>query len=694
MGKVTLFQRKHVLAGFILFVLFTGFSVSQLYGDYSKNDFDALNLIEKARDLRKNQKLDEALSKLSDAVKLTGDNELNSLANLETAYVKFLQGENAIVYRMYIKKALQLNPTLTPQGFYDREFKKEFENITNAAESEKKDQMQNEIETAKKDVEKWDKTLNDRKNWAERSEKAEKQAEKELYLAKERLKTKENQLQTLEQKQLTPPKEKEEIVETTEPPAPGELKTYERKSLFIFPILYSKATGANALSAKRQWFLKEQMEKMFAEDFGRIDAYDVKAKKSIDVFLKDAHAFMENNSKEITGRRKTVDGKLQEALVDSKDIRKTVENSFAIVPFIDSVEKEVVKGEKSTDYVYNMYIHFDVYETSTKQKLKTLKINNKKNVLGVLSSVTGSFQVDNSDLEGLPEGVRKDEESFRNAIAGLLAVLKKKVKEMEQFRISAVLTTLTGTRFGFGMGHDTGIKIDQRYKAFVTKDDGSRKMTAFGKIRKVEASASEAQILIGRPEEGDQVEEDPKVGINVSGGFGLVPLKITLDGYVIASGLNPCLSLGAEYELGPILKISELYATLNLRIGLPGTEEEFANDMSISQVFYALGVTKKFYWRRLALNVGGEFGAHAATITSTSYRYFFDEAKASGMGFSIHAGAEILISPSISAYGRLNLDMYPTPTTYEEDGYELTMSTSDEWNAAGISMNLGIKVAL
>ena len=37
MERITLFQRKHVLAGFILFVLLTGISGSVLVGDYSKS---------------------------------------------------------------------------------------------------------------------------------------------------------------------------------------------------------------------------------------------------------------------------------------------------------------------------------------------------------------------------------------------------------------------------------------------------------------------------------------------------------------------------------------------------------------------------------------------------------------------------------------------------------------------------------
>jgi hypothetical protein len=615
MTNFKFYRSKIFLVGLILLFSLTCFSFFSMAKE-SKNDLEALNLIEKAQELRANQKLEEASSTLSEAVKLTDDKELISLAYLEIAYVKFLQGKHSIVYEKYIKKALDVNPSFELQGYYDEEFAAAFKAL-GGKESE-----------------------------------ASQQESKIAYTAAE------------------------------------DLKTYEKKSMFIFPILYEKSIGSGVLTSQRKAFMSIQMHKMFVSDFKRIDFFNIKADDSIESFLNDADACIHKNAKVILALRMEADGKLKEAVIAGDDLRKTFKNSYAIVPFIDSVEKKVVEGEKSTSYVYDMYIHFDIYNTKTKQKIKTLKINNKKNVLGMLSSVTGSLQVDNNDLKDLPKEIRKDEESFRSSTAGLYAVLKKEIKSMPQFRIAAIISTVSHSRFGFQMGKDIGIKIDHRYKTFVSLGDGNRKMTGFGKIRKVEESASEAQTLIGRPGEGDQVLEYPKIGINVTGGFGVAPLKIS-EVIDVVAGSHKCVLLGAEYELGPILGRSEWYTAMNLRIGIPSPEELFADVLDVSQVLFNVGIVKKIYLRRVALNFGGYVGIHSAALTDKSSE---DKVKGSSFGFTLNAGAEFMITPSISAFGGFYLDAYPNPSKLENDGNEEDFPDGWEWNAKGLSLNFGVKI--
>jgi hypothetical protein len=468
----------------------------------------------------------------------------------------------------------------------------------------------------------------------------------------------------------------------------GDLKTYEKKSLFIFPILVKDGIDTGILNGQRKQFLANLLQHMFVTDFRRINFFDVKADDSIDTFLHDAQGYIRKHAKKITVRRMQPDGKFKEAMVTSEELLKTTGNSFALVPFIDSVERKVVEGKKSNSYVYNIYLHFDIYNTKTKEKLMTLKINNKKNVIGILSSYTGSLQLDHSNLDGLPDDEKKDEKSFRNTFAGLYTVLKKKMKEMPQFKITATLSRVNRSSFGFDMGHDTGVKIDHRYKTYVYKASGGRKMTGFGKIRKVKDVYSEAQTLIGRPQEGDQVEEDPKVGINLVGGYGTAPLLINIgDGDVVA-GSHSCLLVGAEYELGPLVGMSEWYFAMNLRLGLPGAEEQYTLTYnSVSQLFFNLGVLKKIYFRRFALNLGGYIGFHSATIHES-----YSNTGGSSVGITLNAALEVMITPSISAYGGFNLDAYPNPGKITEDDVEYDFPENWEWKATGLSFNLGAKI--
>lgn len=465
-----------------------------------------------------------------------------------------------------------------------------------------------------------------------------------------------------------------------------DLKTYERKTLFIFPVLYNAKINTQILNDQRKLFLSKLMYQTFVIDFKRINFFDVRANESVDTFLQDAHSFIRRNVKQITVHQMQPDGKFKEAVVTGEDLLRTTDNSFALVPFIDSIEREVVKGEKSTSYSYDIYVHFDIYSTKTKEKINTLKINNKKNVIGILSSVTGSLMLDHSDLNGLSEDEKKDEKSFRNAIAGLCTVLKTKMKSMPEFRIMAELSMVNHSMFGFDIGESTGIKIDHRYKTYVSLADGRQKMTGFGKIRKVKESYSEAQILIGRPEEGDQVMEDPKVGINVVGGLGTAPLHINLGDDIVV-GSHKCIFLGTEYELGPMMHMSEWYTALNLRIGLPSPETPY-DYFTVSQILFNLGVVKKIYLRRVALNFGGYLGVHAATIVDN----FENKWQGGSLGFTMNAVVEFMITPSISAFGGFNLDVYPNPSKLKYNEYEETFLKGWDWSAKGLSLNFGAKV--
>jgi hypothetical protein len=469
----------------------------------------------------------------------------------------------------------------------------------------------------------------------------------------------------------------------------GQLKTYQQKSLFIFPLLCNNSISSGVLNDQRKQFMAHQLYKMFVTDFKRINFYDVKSDDTIDNFLQDAQSYIRKNVKHITALRMNDDGKFKEAMVTGADLFKTMGNSFALVPYIDSVESKVVKDDDSTRYRYNMYIHFDIYNTMTKERLKTLKINNKKNILGSLASVTGSMQVDNSDLEGMSERRKQDEESFRNATAGLYTILKKELRRMPQFSIMATLSQVSASKFGFDMGKDTGIKIDHRYRTYVSKADGSKKMTGFGKIRKVKTGYSEAQTLIGKPQEGDQVMEDPKVGINLVAGYATAPLQISMGNGDIVSGLQPCALVGIEYGVGSLLKVSELYTALHLRVGAPKADETFTLGYdSGTQIIVDFGLLKKFYLRRFSLNIGGYVGYHSADVTIAE-----EEITGAGFGFTLNAGLEIMLSPSFGLYGAANYDMYPNPSKLkDQDDDEYDFPTGWEWNAKGLSFNLGAKV--
>lgn len=468
-----------------------------------------------------------------------------------------------------------------------------------------------------------------------------------------------------------------------------ELTKYERKTLFIFPVQYAPA-ATGEMNRDREVFVEKQLYKMFVADFKRVDFFDVN-KGSLQSFLDNAAAFVRANVRDIAAQRMEADGKFKEAMVTADDLIKTLNHSYAAVPYIDSIEVQTkekkvknVKGETEvyTTYTYNMSMHFDIYSTETKEKIHTLKANNKTSIMGALMSGFGGFQVDNSDLKDLPREEREKQENFRSSVAGLFEIVKKDMRNTPEFTISAVVTMIGGGKFGFDYGKDSGIKIDHRYKTFTYTADGKMKMKSFGKVRKVDEAKSEAQILIGSAEEGDQAKEDGKLGLNITAGFGFTTIKWedhyfhlinpSLPVVEVTNAMHPSLSIGVEYGLGPITNISELYFTMNGRMIMMKDEYD-ANVMGTDIVYepefstYVIdaGVMKKFYLNRIGVNIGASVGYFMITNTFNYNPSMVWEYKGSGIGATIRGGAEFLVTPEIAVFGNLQYDIYSSPTNWE-----------------------------
>src|SRR6056297_3196510 len=157
-----------------------------------------------------------------------------------------------------------------------------------------------------------------------------------------------------------------------------ELKTYERKSLFIFPIQYDNAIKDKVFRNSRKKFIQYQVYKMFVENFKRVDFFKVKKNNALDGFLNDAERFIRNNSREIAAKRLDKDQKFKEAMVTLDDLLQTLEHSYAIVPRFGKIKRKV---NKKKEVSFEIFMEFDIYNVKSKKKIKTIKANNKKSFL-------------------------------------------------------------------------------------------------------------------------------------------------------------------------------------------------------------------------------------------------------------------------------------------------------------------------
>jgi len=421
-----------------------------------------------------------------------------------------------------------------------------------------------------------------------------------------------------------------------------ELQKYERKTLFLFPVQYAPAAADDMNEFRQQW-AERQLYQMFVRDFKRIDFYDVQG-GSLEAFLTNADTFIKANAQQITASRMEVDGKFKEALVTLDDLLVSIGHSYALVPYVDAIKETQKTDEKGRVMtIYDMKMHFDVYSTSKKEKLytftgdtdilfsslgKTGSVikdigsifmpestkgledigNSLSATFSSFASLAGKYNLDLSDLDGMSKEDRERESSFRVSFAGLYYSIKNDLTKTPEFSFASIVTMVADGRFGFDSGKDIGIKIDDRFKTYVYTETGELKFKSFGKVRRVGAQESASQTLIGEPEEGDQVKEDPAWGLNISAGIGL--------------GDRTNFWARMEYDLGPIVTLPELYMTSKVLLSAHGTA-------------FQAGLQKKWYFKRLALTVGGAY-----MITDDM--------------ISVNGGLEYLVSSRIALIGIYN----------------------------------------
>ncbi|MCX6557391.1 MAG: PEGA domain-containing protein [Candidatus Aminicenantes bacterium] len=125
--------RQRPLSFFLLlsFIVWVNSAVFPVRAQERTPDSQALNLIDTGRALYQQKLFDEALNKLNEALDLAQGNETKSLANLEMAYVKFLQqGTQLPVFRFLVEEALKLNPAIIVQaGNYKPGFLEAFQAV-------------------------------------------------------------------------------------------------------------------------------------------------------------------------------------------------------------------------------------------------------------------------------------------------------------------------------------------------------------------------------------------------------------------------------------------------------------------------------------------------------------------------------------------------------------------------------------
>lgn len=196
-----------------------------------------------------------------------------------------------------------------------------------------------------------------------------------------------------------------------------------------------------------------------------------------------------------------------------------------------------------------------------------------------------------------------------NLPTGVMPNVIKDARAMQEFRITAPIGELAGDAVKFGFGYDTGVDLDTWFRVEMSeRDEQGNKRTVekgFVKTSLIEESVTTADNRLGWVgyEEGDQLVEYPKVGLN-SHFLGLGGFDVN-SGSILAGG-----TFQMAYDMAPYLNrvsgrknnLPEIYGTLDLGLLMPlGGSAPLAGQAEV-------GVLKKFFFRNLGVYLGARGG--------------------------------------------------------------------------------------
>jgi hypothetical protein len=247
-------------------------------------------------------------------------------------------------------------------------------------------------------------------------------------------------------------------------------------------------------------------------------------------------------------------------------------------------------------------------------------------------------------IGGLLPGVGAELNAYSLAVRGVALAAQRALQEIPQLQTRALVAAVEGGNVRF-CGSRQDIVLDTpfyvryptdagvREAGFVVARDLSDGCTLTSSLQERETSTGRAadirpslgQMIFGggsvRP--GMTLWQMPSVGLNLVFGVGTTPsyaLDLDLGELSIANLFAPAVSVGAEYNFGRYIGVSELYAVLNVqtavqpwngRLTISGSGNTLVLESFTLFIRPEIGILKRFF-------LGGNFFTEAGAYVSQS----------------------------------------------------------------------------
>ncbi len=279
--------------------------------------------------------------------------------------------------------------------------------------------------------------------------------------------------------------------------------------------------------------------------------------------------------------------------------------------------------------------------------------------------------------------------AVREAAGGLSMWLSKGMKKIPDFQLKTPVQSALSDGVEFMLGKDEGVRLDDTYDVTEFDAAGKKKIIGYVKVRKIgkakgtgEGTPSYAEKVKEKRKYvgGEQLYEHAMIGmaVGIHGVFEVV-FKDLLgrldDAGEEKMGFYPGFGLYVDYDLAPVLGLTEFYFSLEGDVLLLGDEHNLIHGM--------LGFKKKWYITSLVVSLMGRFGISYYLIGDTDTGEEVPSLYA--VGFDAGLGLEYYVIPEFSVYFKAMFRYFTAPfDDYWSDYYEAEM---------GVNASLGVFLA-
>ncbi|MDD5223041.1 MAG: hypothetical protein PHE84_03550 [bacterium] len=381
------------------------------------------------------------------------------------------------------------------------------------------------------------------------------------------------------------------------------------------------------------------------------------------------------------------DYRFKEKLVTGADLERIINSAYIYTPTVtkfqlERITKQVhdtMTGKTSTKSYWKATVGAEVTFYHVTPQYVNGQIDNVQ--LSVLKTISQESTQDQEINILNPEEKAKwgaFDSAVNNPFLGLARQIQVELRNIAEFQLTGQVQSSSWNSIEFEFGKQSDVELDAGYKIYEEVQGKGKTYIGYTKVRRVGDEkaqppvSSRAQKIIQKDtiEAGTELKEYPQLLVDGYIRFGLLPIdQSNLDSEAGSMAYGPV--AGLELDLARFIPISELWFSAEGFIA-------FASDASL----YGAegGFVKKFYVRRLALDLGIRGGW--SRVTRSDNDYMQDQ-----YGVTPYGGLELLLAPWLSVTGQCGYRIYSSGTDWQ---YEGNPQSDSEVKTTGPAITFGI----